>query len=239
MCDPKKDALIESVVDDAKAGLVADLFAVPAVEDYVVARWAYLNGLTRQYYWSALQAVEKLLKASLISANVGVKNDTHHIDRMSAKLQALGPTPSLLDPFSTIEPHKLIRNTKSNPMDFIAQINQYGAPATRYRLLDVVSYEGDIHRFDETVFRLLAAGSSIAVVGRGRVPAFLSEHSPFSMEARNAMLKGNRIIASADPAHVLRDDGFSMARTPKTIRNYEAEPLRTAYEWICGLAKLD
>ncbi|WP_444455217.1 hypothetical protein ACTTAI_07825 [Rhodobacter capsulatus] len=82
--------MIDSVVDAAKASLVADLFAVPAIEDYVVARWAYLNGLKRQYYWSAAQALEKLLKASLISANVGVRNDKHHIAKMSTKLEALG-----------------------------------------------------------------------------------------------------------------------------------------------------
>lgn len=238
MCDPKHDALIESILDRAKANLVANLFAVPAFEDYVVARWAYVNGLKRQYYWSAQQAVEKFLKAALVSANVGVKNDKHYIDKMSAKLEALGPKPSLMDPFSTIEPNKLVRNTKSNPMDFIAQINQHGAPATRYRLLDVVSYEGDIHRLDETIFRIIVAGSSVAVVGKGRVPEFLSEHSAFSIEARDAMLKGNRIFASPDHANVLRDDSYSMARTPKNLRAQDTEPLRTAYEWLGGLAWL-
>ncbi|WP_146227959.1 HEPN domain-containing protein [Rhodobacter viridis] len=230
--------MIESVVDAAKASLVVDLFAVPAIEDYVVARWAYLNGLKRQYYWSASQALEKLLKASLISANVEVKKDSHHIAKMSAKLEALGPRPSLTEPFSTVEPHKLIRGTQSDPMGFIAQIDQYGAPNSRYRLLDFVTYEGDIHRFDETFFRIIVAWESIASVGKNGNPGFLPEHWAFSSDARDAAFKGNRIFQSTNPAHLLHGDGFCMARTPKKMHDYDSEPLKSAMQWLRGLAQL-
>lgn len=52
-----------------------------ADQDYIIARMSYRAGLFPQFYWSALQSVEKYLKAILLFNRVKAKDIGHNLQR--------------------------------------------------------------------------------------------------------------------------------------------------------------
>lgn len=56
----------ESQFTAIKHDIVKELFLKTADQTYVVARWCFLNGLYLDFYWNALHALEKYLKAVLL-----------------------------------------------------------------------------------------------------------------------------------------------------------------------------
>lgn len=52
-----------------------------ADHDYIAARMCYRSGLYSQFYWSALQAIEKYLKAILLFHRVRAKDIKHNLER--------------------------------------------------------------------------------------------------------------------------------------------------------------
>jgi hypothetical protein len=71
--------------------IVDETFIFSADYDYLTARWLSINHLYRQFFWAALQAIEKYLKANLLyhGESVGQNNNKnpkgygHEIVRMA------------------------------------------------------------------------------------------------------------------------------------------------------------
>lgn len=62
-------------------------FRDPADEDYILARVNYRLGLLNQFQWSALQAIEKYLKAILIFNSLSTKGLSHKISEALKRVE--------------------------------------------------------------------------------------------------------------------------------------------------------
>ena len=55
-------------------------FIAPADQNYFLARFSKFTDLGNEFWWQALQAVEKYLKAGLVLNKVSVKSFNHSLD---------------------------------------------------------------------------------------------------------------------------------------------------------------
>jgi len=78
MDDITKQALINRFIDES--------FRDSADKDYICARVSYRYGLVAQFYWSALQAIEKYLKAILLYNRKNAKKLGHEISKAYTKV---------------------------------------------------------------------------------------------------------------------------------------------------------
>lgn len=104
-----------------------------ADEDYVMARCAFQAGLYRQFRWSALQALEKYLKAICLFRSVGSHDFNHDLQRTLKAVEQSG-TLDLSKP----------------AMEFIAACDG----ADRYREYSFVVWAKDLLLLDRTVWEI-------------------------------------------------------------------------------------
>lgn len=226
--------LRQSVLASIKAQLVTDLFAVPAIEDYIVCRWSYINGLDRQFLWSSLQCIEKMLKALLISNEIDTRRYGHHIGKMALALRSHGGLASLEAEFHSFQQRD--KFGARTPLEFISNLEKLGAPSTRYRLTKTVVYFDDIHRMDETYFRLTSFSEPMGLFGSGLPPPSFREHTTYSDAVQETLTQGNLSfkVPSQKPLH-------KEARMKESPVNYPEDPLSVrseAMKWLRSLAKV-
>jgi len=138
--------------------LVKRIYIDTADEDYIVARWLFLNGLHRYFFWSASQALEKYLKAALLLNGRKISTTNHKLISMFLTLKsfAVGLIPVVLDPPSEV---KWFADNESLWGDrtievFLAHIEKEGNANNRYNYVGVRSEFGDLYKFDQVVFAL-------------------------------------------------------------------------------------
>ncbi len=82
--------------DIEKNHITFNLFVDTADQNYVVARWCYLNGLHLDFFWNGLHSLEKLMKAVLllngfssIKAENGGSNFGHNIVELYEQVKGI------------------------------------------------------------------------------------------------------------------------------------------------------
>jgi len=131
------------------------MFIETADEDYVLARWLFINNLHRQFFWSAAQALEKLLKAAILLNGGSVKDDSHDLGKLYGRVlefaRDLLPA-DLSCPKEVIAPANM--RSSSTTSVFIARIDKHGRTSNRYNLFGIVGEFADLYFLDEIVFAL-------------------------------------------------------------------------------------
>lgn len=126
--------------------IIVETFIYPADVDYVTSRFQYLGGAHRAFFWSALQAIEKYLKASFLFNGVSVKERKsfgHNIYKMSERLNKdykifMGVQLKPIGEHVYLEEIRLWGSY--DPLDFIAKIEEFGKASNRYNYFGA-SYE--------------------------------------------------------------------------------------------------
>ena len=144
--------------------LVWRMFRDAADEDYLVARWAALEGLNHQFLWSAQQALEKYLKAALLLNDRSISDDKHALKDLYHKLlPVVGDLlPMVLCPPNYFEEPGLPFEGARYPrwfdfqtlLEFISRVDLIGNPNVRYRQHSITFFGYDLHKFDEVCFLL-------------------------------------------------------------------------------------
>ncbi len=135
--------------------LIWRMFKDAADEDYLVARWAAKLGLSHQFYWSAQQAIEKYIKATLLLNDLEAKSKNHEIVSLFNRIFDFSGDllPCLLCPPSIFPDVDEVRKFRFQPfVEFIQHIEKLGNPDIRYRHFSVVFSGYDLHKFDEACF---------------------------------------------------------------------------------------
>jgi len=141
------------------ADIVIETFIDPADIDYINARFMALNHQHRPFFWPALQAIEKYLKASLLFCGVPVrgKNFGH---KLIAMANILKPHNEVLEKLklAPAEEHSELKRLNlwgtHDPMEFIASINEYGDPSNRYNLFGSKYEASYLPKLDQIVWAL-------------------------------------------------------------------------------------
>ncbi|WP_137718729.1 hypothetical protein [Methylobacillus flagellatus] len=141
------------------ADIVIETFIDPADVDYINARFMALNHQHRPFFWPALQAIEKYLKAALLFSGVAVRGrDFGH--KLIAMANLLKPHDEVLGKLNLapLEAHRELERLNLwgtyDPMEFIASVEEYGDPSNRYNYFGS-NYEASyLPKLDQVVWAL-------------------------------------------------------------------------------------
>ncbi|OHT20063.1 hypothetical protein [Edaphosphingomonas haloaromaticamans] len=129
-------------------------FVVPSDLNYFLARFTNTYGISEEFWWQALQTIEKLLKAGLILNGVSVKSGYNHdIEKLWCKHKEVFGDLAVTN---LRRPDKLSQKLwNDRPLEsLIARVNQMGHPDSRYGLLSYANENDDLFKFDQLVFEL-------------------------------------------------------------------------------------
>ena len=161
MQETVNDIRSSSDLDCLKNNVVTQMFIDPADQNYVVARWAYHNGLFLDYFWNACQAIEKYLKGSLLLneecllRNNGKNRYGHNLCNLFSAVQRYADD---LFPGELEKPEKIdeliegLHWRDETPATFIARLNDLGDPNNRYNLFGYNKRWEDLCHLDQFVF---------------------------------------------------------------------------------------
>ncbi|HBH89163.1 MAG TPA: hypothetical protein DDZ43_17450 [Hyphomonadaceae bacterium] len=148
----------------SRRDLINRTFLRPADSTYVTARWQFFVGMQFEFYWSALHAVEKYIKASLLlSGHEGAKKFGHKIQEGYEVLQSQLITGLLPDEFPAVLLNRIApvieatarkRLSCAGPKEFIDNLVSNGGIDARYALRSNTTATSDIYCLDLTVFML-------------------------------------------------------------------------------------
>ena len=147
-----------------------------ADDDYIAARALYRIRLDQQFLWSALQAVEKYLKAILLYPKVAIKDVGHDISRALEKVRSI--------PDLKLQISGIVEN-------FVRQLGAYGVD--RYFQQPINTEGVDLPELDRAVWELrkycraVRADEGAKAPINGRLEEVLSQHS----RARNDLIWKN------------------------------------------------
>jgi hypothetical protein len=149
-------------IEEKKRAIVYEVFVDTADSDYIVARWLYLNGMHRHFFWSACQAIEKYIKAILVINNLSVLKLKHNINKSFTELTK---THKIQDSFIVPAEVELFNTNPelwgSNSIkDFVSHINKNGNAANRYDTFSIISNFSDLYKLDQIVSILRNISSS-------------------------------------------------------------------------------
>jgi HEPN domain-containing protein len=118
--------------------IIVETFINSADMDYVTARFQYLGRSHRAFFWSALQAIEKYLKANFLFNGVPVKNNKlfgHNIFKMAEKLNSEYKVFKNVQ-LKPIGKHAYLEEIKTwgsyDPLEYIRAIEKFGKASNRY-----------------------------------------------------------------------------------------------------------
>lgn len=150
-------AALASQFTAIKHDIIKELFLKTADQTYVVARWCFLNGLYLDFYWNALHALEKYLKAVLLmngkSAKIAADGAaySHDLEKLFGAVRSIAPD---LLPATLTQPAELqIRHWRDESVDdFLKRLNDLGRAENRYNIFGFSQQPEDLHKLDMVVF---------------------------------------------------------------------------------------
>lgn len=134
-CDSLGTPMLEPPLNYFKSVFAHKFFVAPSDRNYFFARFAKTYGINEEFWWQALQTIEKLLKADLILNGVSVKSGYNHdIEKLWNKHKTVFGDLAVT---SRRKPDKLAEQlwTDRTLESFIARVNQMGHPDSRYGLI--------------------------------------------------------------------------------------------------------
>lgn len=136
-----------------KHAIIQDLFIDTADDNYVAARWCFVEGLNIDYLWLAAHALEKYMKAVLLLNDKTTKNFSHNIVKLYKEVTVIAPD---LLPKNMEQPDRFklpywIDETFEN---YVKRLYHNGNPDNRYLIYGFVKHNVDLFKLDSAVFAL-------------------------------------------------------------------------------------
>ncbi len=137
-----------------KNDLVSRLFVDTA--DYALARIAHRMQMDNGFFWLAGQAVEKLLKASLLLNGHSAARDGHNLVELYRKVTVYASDllPEKLDQPCWLEFQSGDSWQAETPLAFLERIRVYTDPDTRYNVFGTSLRGEDLIHLDQLIFAL-------------------------------------------------------------------------------------
>jgi hypothetical protein len=136
-----------------KHSIVDDLYIKTADDNYVAARWCFYAELDVDFFWLAVQCVEKYLKATLLLNEQPAKTYGHDIEKLYRAV--LARFPELLPTLLTVPkglPKRIFSLGDERTEEFIKRLHLYGQPDNRYLFVGYIRRGSDILKLDQLVF---------------------------------------------------------------------------------------
>lgn len=146
--------MFDATMNHFKSVFAHQFFVEPSDRNYFFARFSKINGINEEFWWQALQTIEKLLKAGLALNGVSVRSGYSHdiIKLWKTHKEVFGD----LAVINLVKPNRLDETLWSNHSleHFITRVNRMGHPDSRYGLLSYSNQNDDLFKFDQLAFEL-------------------------------------------------------------------------------------
>ena len=145
-------------------GLIArELFIDTADDNYIAARWCFVEGLNNDWFWLAVHALEKYMKAALLLNGRSAKNCPgaygnsqpygHDIVALHEQVN-LFAADLLQNNLAKPEQLALDHWYDETPEAFLRRFYDYGNADNRYQIFGFVQHREDLFKLDLMVFSL-------------------------------------------------------------------------------------
>ncbi|MGC8202107.1 HEPN domain-containing protein [Aliiroseovarius sp. PTFE2010] len=142
-------------IERAKHIFATSFYVEPADNNYVLARFCYINSLREEFFWQAAQALEKYMKASLVLNGGSAKGIAHNLPKLFNELSEY----LLDDHYSTLtRPDELKEEYWPSDLagldvhDFLYRLDRIGSPNIRYGQISHSGWSYDLFVFDQICF---------------------------------------------------------------------------------------
>ena len=150
-------------IDAQKKQIVQELFINTADDNYIAARWCFFERLNVDFFWLAVHALEKYMKAALLMngrSGKSYRDNTGKSRLFSHDIEILYKHVKLLA--SDLLPNRLEQPNKLDvdywfdeaPEDFLQRIYGNGNPDNRYQIFGFQQFRENIFKLDTMVFAL-------------------------------------------------------------------------------------
>ena len=141
-------------IDADKKQIVQELFINTADDNYITARWCFIEELNVDYFWLAVHALEKYMKAVLLLNGKSSKGFSHDIVKLynSVKLFASDLLPDSLE-----QPDALGNDNRwlaEAPEKFLQRLYDNGNADNRYQIFGFLRHYDDLFKLDLMIFAL-------------------------------------------------------------------------------------
>ncbi|MCW2086187.1 UNVERIFIED_ORG: hypothetical protein M2193_008362 [Bradyrhizobium japonicum] len=140
-----------------KNSIINELFIATADDNYVLARWCFHQHLNVDFYWLAVHALEKYLKAILLLNGKSAKSYGHDVVKLYASVMPLAPElfPAILQKPEDRMPDEYWHN--ETMVDFIGRLHRDGQADNRYQLFGYSRQPEDLWKLDQVVYSVRRA----------------------------------------------------------------------------------
>ena len=147
-----------------QGGIVREFFVNTADDNYITARWCFVENLHIDYFWLAVHALEKYMKAILLlngASGIGYRDKTsgeckefrHNIVILYERVKCLA---SDLLPNDLKKPNNLDtdRWIDESPEAFLRRLYRNGNPSNRYQVFGLYRRNEDLFKLDLMIYAL-------------------------------------------------------------------------------------
>ena len=141
------------LVDAERGQIVRELFVNTADDNYITARWCFVEGLNVDYFWLAVHTLEKYMKAALLLNGQSSRPFGHDIVALYEHVKSFA---SDLLPSNLERPDGLgIDHWRDEtPEAFAHRLYRNGNADNRYQIFGFVQHREDLFKLDLMVFAL-------------------------------------------------------------------------------------
>ena len=131
--------------------IIRELFVRSADENYITARWCATSNMIFDFLWLSLHALEKYMKAALLSNGRSSKGYGHNIGRLYKEIRSISgeliPETMSCPKFTSKQKWK-----NCNINDYLETVERYGNPDSRYGIYGYCADLNDLYKLDRTIF---------------------------------------------------------------------------------------
>jgi hypothetical protein len=129
------------------------MFLHTADENYIAARWCFMQNLHTDFFWLGTHALEKYMKAVLLFNDRSVKMYGHDVLGLYGEVRSLAAD---LLPVTLTQPTGLegINWSDRTLLEFVDHLHRNGNPDNRYLTYGYSARSQDLHMLDATVYAI-------------------------------------------------------------------------------------
>ena len=141
-------------IDVQKKQIVQELFVNTADDNYITARWCFIEELNVDYFWLAVHALEKYMKAVLLVNGKSSKGFSHDIVKLYGCVESFASDllpDNLKKPVVFGSDHQWLNES---PEEFLQRLYDNGNADNRYQIFGFLRHHDDLFKLDLMIFAL-------------------------------------------------------------------------------------
>ena len=221
-------------MSEKKRLIVYDCFVFPAKQDHILAIFCHKIGFMLQFYSSASQSIEKLLKASLLLNGKSAKSQGHDLVKLFREVEQYASNffPNHLN--APAELKNRVQWANEPPVKFLERIKRFTSPDAKYGVYGWSCFYEDIFKMNNLILYAMPTAYDLDEIIRfGDTEWKPRDELLMDSEFRGDILSGIDIDPDTSLRDILLRGNFCFA--PKDYDHGDNLPLKSTH----GIAAIE